>query len=59
MALRACAVCDSPIEKGEPRVLISGQSIHQYCDLSESNSGPCQNENCAYRWTYHAGGCCD
>lgn len=55
MGIKVCQVCDEPILKDEPRITVSGQSIHEYCDLSENASGPCDESGCQWRWCYHAG----
>ena len=58
MSPRICGVCEDTILKGDPQITISGQPIHKYCDLSV-DGGPCQNEDCAYRWCVHGGPCQD
>ena len=54
MSVRMCAVCDDPIERGEPRSFIGSLAIHEYCD-PEVTGKTCDTENCAWRWTVHAG----
>jgi len=58
MSVRLCAICESPILKGEPRKQIAGQElIHAYCDLDYDSNEICDNTACEWWRTTHAGPC--
>ncbi|AID58960.1 hypothetical protein PBI_GAIA_141 [Mycobacterium phage Gaia] len=57
MASHSCSVCGEPFDKGEPRITVSGQPLHPWCDLSESAPSFCDVPGCGFRWTYHRGEC--
>lgn len=55
MPIKMCYVCDMPIERREPRILISGVLIHEYC--APERGVTCDTANCMWRWTVHSGEC--
>ncbi|ASD50791.1 hypothetical protein PBI_LUCKY2013_170 [Mycobacterium phage Lucky2013] len=55
--MRKCSTCDQPFENGEPTVLVSGEAMHPWCDLTPGRGGTCDTDDCHWRWTYHAGAC--
>lgn len=54
MAVKMCYVCDEPIQKSEPRTYLGDLAMHDYCD-PDITGKTCDVDNCAWRWTIHAG----
>lgn len=57
MSMRWCAICETPLLKGEPRKKVAGQLIHVYCDIEFDAADICTNPTCEWWRTTHAGPC--
>lgn len=55
MAVKMCYVCDIPVLRGEPRMIVSGLTIHEHC--APDTGAVCNTPDCMWRWTVHGGAC--
>lgn len=52
---RICSVCDTPLEPGDPRMRVAGQTIHRYCSVE--GGSVCPNSDCGWFNCDHSGPC--
>ncbi|AXQ52402.1 hypothetical protein SEA_ERICMILLARD_171 [Mycobacterium phage EricMillard] len=54
--MKRCAACDNSLEADEPRVMVNGEALHPWCDLTPT-SKYCADDRCHWWRTDHAGEC--